>query len=98
MTPGSDGAKAVRVRCEGCGPRVVTLSSVRLLGRSGRWEYLFTCPGCGARVRRSADDALRDALRDAGAAELSVHRNDGVGGAPDRQSPRRRYESATDTE
>jgi len=83
VTPGSDGAKAVRVRCEVCGPRVVTLSSVRLLGRTGRWEYSFTCPDCGARVRRSADDALRDALRDAGAAELSVYRNDNADRAPD---------------
>lgn len=75
---GSDGATAVRVRCEVCGPRVVTLSSVRLLGRSGRWEYTFSCPGCGLRARRSADAALRDALRDAGAPELSVHGNDGA--------------------
>jgi DNA-directed RNA polymerase subunit RPC12/RpoP len=65
---------AVRVRCDACGPRVVALSSVRLLGREDRWEYAFTCSGCGARVRRLADEALRTALRDAGAAELRVQR------------------------
>jgi hypothetical protein len=65
--------RAVRVRCERCGPRVAAVSSVRLLGKSGGWEYLFTCPGCGARVRRRADAALRAALRGAGAAELTVH-------------------------
>jgi len=78
VTESPDGATAVRVRCEVCGPRVVTLASVRLVGRSGRWEYMFSCPDCGLRVRRSADEALRDALRDAGAAELSVA---GEGGA-----------------
>ena len=83
MSQGADGAMAVRVRCEVCGPRVVTLSSVRLLGRSGRWEYVFSCPGCGLRVRRSADEALRDALRDAGAAELSVAGEGGAGSALD---------------
>lgn len=65
------GSVALRVRCESCGPRIVALSSVRLLGRSGRWEYVFTCPDCKARVRRSADAALRAALRGAGVAELS---------------------------
>ena len=64
--------RAVRVRCDACGPLVVALSAVRLLGRSQRWEYQFTCPGCGARVRRGADTALRSALRGVGAAELSV--------------------------
>jgi hypothetical protein len=65
-------ARAVRVRCDACGPRVVALSAVRLLGRSRRWEYQFTCPGCGTRVRRAADAALRAVLRGAGAAQLSV--------------------------
>jgi len=50
----------------------VTVSAVRLLGRSGRWEYAFTCPGCSARVRRTADPVLRAALRGAGAAELTL--------------------------
>ena len=62
----------LRVRCDGCGPHLVTVSAVRLLGRSDRWEYAFTCPGCGARVRRTADPALRAALREAGAAELAL--------------------------
>ncbi|MBS2961636.1 hypothetical protein KGA66_01160 [Actinocrinis puniceicyclus] len=70
-TAHASGTVALRVRCESCGPRVVTLSSVRLVGRSGRWEYVFTCPGCRARVHRSADEALRAALRGAGVAELS---------------------------
>jgi hypothetical protein len=64
---------AVRVRCDDCGPRVVALSSVRLLGRADRWEYAFTCTGCGSRVRRSADAALQAVLRGAGAAELILH-------------------------
>ena len=63
----------VRVRCESCGPRVVALSSVRLLGRDERWEYAFTCTGCGSRTVRSADAALQAVLRDAGAAELIVY-------------------------
>jgi len=62
----------VRVRCDGCGPRLLAVSALRLLGRSDRWEYAFTCPGCSARVRRTADPALRAALRSAGAAELRV--------------------------
>jgi hypothetical protein len=66
----------VRVRCENCGPRLVTLPSVRLLGRGDRWEYAFTCTGCGSRVRRSADAALQAVLRSAGAAELAVHASD----------------------
>ncbi len=64
---------AVRVRCGQCGPRLVALSSVRLLGRGDRWEYAFTCTDCGSRVRRTADAALQAVLRDAGAAELTVH-------------------------
>lgn len=65
---------AVRVRCDDCGPSVIAVSSVRLLGRRGRWEYTFVCSGCGTRIRRSADAALRAALRRAGAVELSVQR------------------------
>jgi hypothetical protein len=61
-----------RVRCDACGPRVVALSSVRLVGFGRRWQYLFTCPGCGTRVRRTADEALRSALRGVGASELSL--------------------------
>lgn len=64
---------ALRVRCDDCGPRVVALSSVRLLGRADRWEYAFTCTGCGSRVRRPADAALQAVLRGAGAAELILH-------------------------
>ncbi len=81
VTRDAGGTRAVRVRCEACGPRVVALSSVRLLGRQNRWEYAFTCPGCGARVRKSADEALRNALRGAGAAELSVPGAENVGDA-----------------
>ena len=62
----------VRVRCDRCGPVIVAVSAVRLLGRSDRWEYTFTCPDCGTRIRRTADPALRAVLRGAGAAELSV--------------------------
>lgn len=76
----SSAKRAVRVRCEDCGPRVVTLSAVRLLGKAAGWEYLFTCPGCGSRVRRRADEALRTALRGAGAAELSLYGPDSVPG------------------
>jgi len=61
------------VRCESCGPRVVALSSVRLLGRDERWEYTFMCAGCGSRTRRSADAALQAVLRDAGAAQLTLY-------------------------
>ncbi len=61
-----------RVRCDACGPRVIALSSVRLVGFGRRWQYLFACPGCGARVRRAADEALRSALRNVGASELSL--------------------------
>ena len=68
----------VRVRCDSCGPRVVLLSSVRLLGRADRWEYAFTCTGCGSRVRRSADAALQAVLREAGAAELILHAPESV--------------------
>jgi hypothetical protein len=71
--------RSLRVRCDGCGPRLVDVSAVRLLGKAGRWEYGFTCPGCSARVRRPADAALRAALRGAGAAELVLR---GPGGAP----------------
>lgn len=63
----------VRVRCENCGPRIVLLSSVRLLGRAGRAEYAFTCTACGTRIRRPADAAMQAVLRSAGAAELTVH-------------------------
>ncbi|MGH3417396.1 MAG: hypothetical protein ACRDVE_00840 [Actinocrinis sp.] len=62
----------VRVRCDGCGPRVIALAGVRLVGYGRRWEYLFACPGCGSRIRRTADDALRSVLRGAGAPELSL--------------------------
>jgi hypothetical protein len=51
---------------------MVAVHGVRLLGRAGRWEYQFTCPECGARVRRAADAALQAALRGAGAAELTL--------------------------
>jgi predicted RNA-binding Zn-ribbon protein involved in translation (DUF1610 family) len=67
-----DAVRGVRVRCDRCGPRVVAVSAVRLLGRSDRWEYAFTCPDCGTRVRRTADPTARAALRGAGAAELRV--------------------------
>ncbi len=65
--------RTVRVRCERCGPCLVALSAGRLLGRGERWEYTFTCTECGARVRRPADAALQAVLRDAGAAQLTVH-------------------------
>ena len=70
--PQLESVRGIRVRCDRCGPRVVAVSALRLLGRSDRWEYAFACPDCGTRTRRAADPALRAALRGAGAAELSV--------------------------
>jgi hypothetical protein len=73
VQPGAAAVQRVRVRCDGCGPGIVPLAAVRLLSRSEqRWEYAVACPGCGSRIRRAADPALRAALRAAGAAELSV--------------------------
>jgi len=71
--PSAASPPVVRVRCESCGPRIVALSSVRLLGRHERWQYAFMCAGCGSRTVRSADAALQAVLRDAGAAELFVY-------------------------
>jgi hypothetical protein len=70
--PESGPVRGIRVRCDRCGPRVVAVSALRLLGRTDRWEYAFTCPDCEARTRRAADSALRAVLLGAGAAELSV--------------------------
>jgi endogenous inhibitor of DNA gyrase (YacG/DUF329 family) len=66
-----------RVRCPACGPQSVPVTEVRLVtglrrasrgGASGR--YAFTCPGCGASVRRPADDALIALLDAAGVTAL----------------------------
>lgn len=66
-----------RVRCPACGPQSVQVEEVRLVtglrrasrgGASGR--YTFTCPECGATVRRPADDALVAVLGAAGVRAL----------------------------
>ncbi|HEY3873258.1 MAG TPA: hypothetical protein VGM10_33185 [Actinocrinis sp.] len=79
----ADPAK-VRVRCDGCGPRVIRLDDVRLLDRSSGAVYVFTCDGCGRRVRRPADAALRGALLGAGVSGLTLLGGGGTAGAGER--------------
>jgi RNase P subunit RPR2 len=70
----SDAERArVRVRCDGCGPRVIPLDGIRLLHQGERSVYVFTCDQCGQRNRRPADAAMRAVLRSAGAVELRLH-------------------------
>jgi len=63
----------VRVRCDGCGPQMIALSSIRLLHRAERSVYMFTCDNCGLRHKRPADASMRAVLRSAGAVELRLH-------------------------
>lgn len=82
--PGVEGGDAdaakVRVRCDACGPRVIELVHVRLLDRGSGAVYVFTCDGCGSRVRRPADAALRGALIGAGVSGLTLLGGGGGGG------------------
>jgi hypothetical protein len=79
----ADPAK-VRVRCDACGPRVIGLDDVRLLDRGSGAIYVFTCDGCGRRVRRPADAALRGALLGAGVSGLTLLGGGGTAGAGER--------------
>lgn len=69
-----------RVRCPGCGPQYVAVSDVRFVETGDGAEanrYLFTCPACGARVRRPAGPELAGILKTAGVATLALRRGPG---------------------
>ena len=73
MTDADVDSSQVRVRCDGCGPQMVSLSAIRLLHRAERSVYMFTCDTCGLRHKRPADASMRAVLRSAGAVELRLH-------------------------
>lgn len=69
-----------RVRCPDCGPQYVAVSDVRFVETGDGAEanrYLFTCPACGARVRRPAGRELAEILKSAGVATLALRRGPG---------------------
>lgn len=69
-----------RVRCPDCGPQYVAVSDVRFVETGDGAEanrYLFTCPACGARVRRPAGPELAEILKSAGVATLALRRGPG---------------------
>lgn len=77
--PPSTGAPDFRVRCPDCGPQYVAITDVRFVSTGGADSdrYLFTCPACGARVRRPAGPELAEILRTSGVATLALHRGPG---------------------
>ncbi|MBW8806377.1 MAG: hypothetical protein JF587_21375 [Catenulisporales bacterium] len=77
-TPGT-GSADFRVRCPDCGPQYVAIADVRFVSTGGADtdRYLFTCPACGARVRRPAGPELAEILRTSGVATLALHRGPG---------------------
>ena len=69
-----------RVRCPDCGPQYVAVSDVRFVETGDGAEanrYLFTCPACGARVRRPAGPELAAVLKSSGVATLALRRGPG---------------------
>jgi len=69
-----------RVRCPDCGPQYVAVSDVRFVETGDGAEanrYLFTCPACGARVRRPAGPELAEILKSSGVATLALRRGPG---------------------
>ena len=69
-----------RVRCPDCGPQFVAIADVRFVETGDSAEanrYLFTCPACGARVRRPAGPELAEILKSAGVATLALRRGPG---------------------
>jgi endogenous inhibitor of DNA gyrase (YacG/DUF329 family) len=64
------------VRCPDCRARVeLTGDGLRLaVGRTQeRTFYSFTCPDCGASVRRPAGERIVELLTDAGVRTIRVH-------------------------
>jgi hypothetical protein len=69
-----------RVRCPDCGPQYVAIADLRFVETGDGAEanrYLFTCPACGARVRRPAGPELAEILRSSGVATLALRRGPG---------------------
>ncbi|MEZ0113999.1 putative RNA-binding Zn-ribbon protein involved in translation (DUF1610 family) [Catenulispora sp. EB89] len=69
-----------RVRCPDCGPQYVAVADVRFVETGDGADanrYLFTCPACGARVRRPAGPELAEILKSAGVATLALRRGPG---------------------
>jgi hypothetical protein len=69
-----------RVRCPDCGPQYVAIADVRFVETGDGADanrYLFTCPACGARVRRPAGPELAEILKSAGVATLALRRGPG---------------------
>ncbi|ACU71355.1 conserved hypothetical protein [Catenulispora acidiphila DSM 44928] len=78
--PESAPAADFRVRCPDCGPQYVAVSDLRFVETGDGAEanrYLFTCPACGARVRRPAGPELAAILKSAGVATLALRRGPG---------------------
>jgi predicted RNA-binding Zn-ribbon protein involved in translation (DUF1610 family) len=88
-TPGPDRPAAAarpapaadfRVRCPDCGPQFVAVGDLRFVETGEGAEanrYLFTCPSCGARVRRPAGPELAEILKSSGVATLALRRGPG---------------------
>jgi predicted RNA-binding Zn-ribbon protein involved in translation (DUF1610 family) len=69
-----------RVRCPDCGPQYVAIADVRFVETGDDADtnrYLFTCPACGARVRRPAGPELAEILKSSGVATLALRRGPG---------------------
>ena len=79
-TPTRAPAADFRVRCPDCGPQFVAVADLRFVETGDGAEanrYLFTCPACGARVRRPAGPELAEILKSAGVATLALRRGPG---------------------
>ena len=80
--PDPSPAADFRVRCPDCGPQYVAVADVRFVETGDGAEanrYLFTCPACGARVRRPAGPELAEVLKSSGVATLALRRGPGQG-------------------
>ncbi|MEY9927647.1 putative RNA-binding Zn-ribbon protein involved in translation (DUF1610 family) [Catenulispora sp. GP43] len=78
--PQPPSAADFRVRCPDCGPQYVAVSDLRFVETGDGAEanrYLFTCPACGARVRRPAGPELAAILKSSGVATLALRRGPG---------------------
>jgi RNase P subunit RPR2 len=62
----------VKVTCPTCGHVLLPAAEVRLVLRADDPYYVFRCPRCGGRVRRTAPEDVAGLLADGGAVAVRL--------------------------